>query len=111
MVCADAGLDLLERAVIFAVARAGEVTPGQHANLTPCVDWNLRELLTHTRDSARVLREAIRFSRVGLIGSGRHIDPAAALRAEAALLLSARAAGGAERQVAVDDRSLTVGLV
>jgi uncharacterized protein (TIGR03086 family) len=116
-----AGLGLLERAVAHALACADEVTPGQLANPTPCADWDLRALLAHICDSARVLREAISCGRVSRMPSQVHEPagpgprwrrhPATAFRAEARLLLGACAAESAEHQVAIGDRQLTAGLV
>jgi uncharacterized protein (TIGR03086 family) len=121
MVCAEVGLALLQRAGGFAVARAGEVTPRQLVNPTPCQGWDLRALLAHINESTQVLREAISSGQVGRvashlagradIGSPRDTDPATAFRAEAVLLLGACASCRAEQQVTIDDRSLTIGLV
>ena len=121
MVRADAGLALLKRAVGYAVARSDEVTPRQLANPTPCAGWDLRTLLAHISESTQLLREAIGSGCVGSaagraadregIGSTRQIDPAAAFRADAALLLGACADRGTERQVTIDDSYLSVGLV
>src|SRR5215469_3891772 len=121
MVRAEVGLALLKRAVGFAVACAGEVTPRQLANPTPCPGWDLRALLAHVNESTQVLREAISSGRVGRtashpadrveIESPRDTDPASAFRSEAVLLLGVCAACRAEQQVTIDDRYLTAGLV
>jgi uncharacterized protein (TIGR03086 family) len=116
-----AGLTLLSRAVGYALSCTDEVTPGQLGNPTPCADWDLRALLAHICDSARVLGEAISCGCIGgvldqasqVAGPGPHIrsHPAAAFRAEAGLLLRACAADSAERHVTIGDRQLTADLV
>ena len=112
-------LALLKRAAGFALICAGDVTPGELANPTPCDRWDLRALLAHCSDSALVLREAIGSGCVGppltdaRPGSGprRCQDPAAVFRAEARMLLDACALAGAQRQVEVGDRHLAIAIV
>jgi len=116
-----AGLALLSRAVSYALACTDDVTPGKLANPTPCADWDLRALLAHICDSARVLREAIscgcisgmpgQVSQVADPGPRIRSHPAAAFRAEAGLLLSVCAAQSADRHVTIGDRQLTADLV
>jgi uncharacterized protein (TIGR03086 family) len=116
-----AGVDLLERAVGHALACTNEVTPGQLASPTPCAEWDLRTLLAHICDSARVLREAIICGRISRMlsqvpepagpGPRWRTHPAAAFRAEARLLLGACAAESSERHVTIGDRQLTADLV
>jgi uncharacterized protein (TIGR03086 family) len=115
-----AGLALLSRAVTYTLACTDVVTPGQLANPTPCADWDLRALLGHICDSARVLREAIscgcissmpgQVSQVADPGPRIRSHPAAVFRAEAGLLLRACAAESAERHVTIGDRHLTADL-
>jgi uncharacterized protein (TIGR03086 family) len=119
MASVSAGLALLKRAVGFALVCAGEVTPGQLANPTPCHGWDLRALLAHSSDSASVLRQAIGSGCVGppaiaeaqpRFWPRRCQDPAAVFRAEARTLLGACAVGS-QPQVALGDRHLAIAVV
>src|SRR5215831_14880055 len=108
---------LLEHAVGYALASAGQATP-QHLPLpTPCEGWDLRTLLLHVTDSLGVLTEAIRTAQVGPGPPPPHeptaeADPLTCLRRRARALLGACAAAGPEeRLVAIGDRELATGMV
>jgi uncharacterized protein (TIGR03086 family) len=108
---------LLEQAVSYALASAGQATPQLLPLPTPCEGWNLRTLLLHVSDSLGVLAEAMR---TGHVGPGPPpapeptvaADPLTCLRRQARDLLGTCAAASAEeRLVAIADRELTTSLV
>jgi len=120
MASVSSELALLERAVGFALVCADDATPAKMGNRTPCVRWDLRTLLAHSTDSVCVLREAISSGCISPpamadaepgVWPRRCLDPAAAFRAEAKMLLEACAVAGAERQVAVGDRHIAIAIV
>ena len=108
---------LLEHAVSYALASAGQATPQLLPLATPCEGWDLRTLLLHVSDSLGVLAEAMRAGHVGLgpppdDEPTAEADPVACLRRRARALLGACAAAGAEeRLVAIGDRELTTNMV
>ena len=117
MAASPAAPGLLEHAVSYALASAGQATPRLLPLPTPCAGWDLRTLLLHVSDSLGVLAEAMRAGHIGLGAPPPHeptaeADPVACLRRRARDLLGACAAASAEeRLVAIGDRELTVNLV
>jgi uncharacterized protein (TIGR03086 family) len=110
------GVGLLESAVSYALASAGQATPQQLPLATPCTDWDLRMLLHHVSDSLDVLSETIRTGCAGLDpppdDDGPGLDPVSALRHRASTLLATCAAAEPpDRLVAIADRELTTGVV
>jgi len=107
------GVDLLERAINYALGALHGVTGTDLAAPTPCVGWDLRALLGHLDDSLLALREAADTGRVSLAGAPDPVDPVAAVRSHACELLGAWTAPAAtgSRDVAVDDLALTTGIV
>ena len=117
MAALTAAPGLLEHAVSYTLASAGQVTPQLLPLPTPCEGWDLRTLLLHVSDSLGVLTEAMR---TGQVGPGpapgdeptAEADPLGCLRRRALALLRACAAAGAEeRFVAIADRELTTSML
>jgi uncharacterized protein (TIGR03086 family) len=108
---------LLEHAVSYALASAGQVTPQLLPLATPCEGWDLRTLLLHVSDSLAVLAEVMRAGHIALGPLPGHeptteADPVACLRRQARDLLGAcTSASAEERLVAIGDRELTASRV
>ena len=117
MAALTAAPGLLEHAVSYTLASAGQVTPQLLPLPTPCEKWDLRTLLLHVTDSLGVLAEAMHGGQIGLSpppddDPTTEADPLAALRHQARALLGTCAAAGAhERLVAIADRELTTSMV
>ena len=61
-----AGVAVLERAIAYALGSLALVTPPLLARPTPCVRWDLRDLLHHLNDSMAALQEAAETGRVAI---------------------------------------------
>jgi uncharacterized protein (TIGR03086 family) len=116
MAALSRGLELLESAVRYALARAAMATPLLLSRPTPCLGWDLETLLDHLSDSMAVLHEAI--AAAGASPPAAHPrpgpgpDPVARLRGQAIGLLGVcGTAGPAKRLVAIGDRELTASMV
>jgi uncharacterized protein (TIGR03086 family) len=59
-----AGVAILERAIAYALGSLSLVTPPLLMRPTPCVRWDLRDLLHHFSDSMAALQEAAECGRV-----------------------------------------------
>ncbi len=117
------GVELLERAIGYALGAVQGVTPALLAQPTPCREWNLEALLRHVDDSLAALQEGIGGRVVcldpaaepGLAAAGHGewaADPARRFRDRARRLLGALTrAGGHDRIVAVADLPLAVGVL
>jgi uncharacterized protein (TIGR03086 family) len=118
---------LLDRAVRYALAAAGQVTPQLLPGPTPCPDWDLGRLLVHLGDSLDALAAGLSARSVGLCSPGCGAEgPAGApsapddgddgllagLAVRAAMLLAACAeVPGGQEPVAVGDQLLTTSVV
>jgi uncharacterized protein (TIGR03086 family) len=106
---------LLEHAVSYTLASAGQATPQLMPLATPCEGWDLRALLLHVSDSLAVLADAMRSDHIALApppDPTTAADPVPCLRRQARDLLGACAAAGAQqRLVAIADRELTTSMV
>jgi uncharacterized protein (TIGR03086 family) len=108
---------LLEHAVSYTLASAGQATPRLLPLATPCQGWDLRTLLLHVSDSLAVLADAMRADHITLApppspDPTTAADPVHYLRRQARNLLGACAAADAdERLVAIADRELTASMV
>ena len=95
-------VDLIERAISYALGNLREVTSAALIRPTPCREWDLRALLRHMDDSLIALQEASDLGHVALGPVPCQADPAAnlvaVLRARACRLLGAWA--GAARDAA-----------
>jgi uncharacterized protein (TIGR03086 family) len=109
-------LDLLQRGVHYTIGAVNQVTTDLFDAVTPCRDWNLRELLTHLNDSMDVLCEAMD---CGAIGPGeasppltREPDPIVVFHVRARRILRAWGSfAGTDHSIAIIDRSLMVSMV
>jgi uncharacterized protein (TIGR03086 family) len=103
-------LELLERAVGYAVGALHEVEPQFLSRPTPCSRWNLLLLLRHLASSIDALHEGIAAGCVSALPddiSGPPDDLAAAVREAACRLLSASmTADGRDRTLMIGDRPL-----
>jgi uncharacterized protein (TIGR03086 family) len=103
---------LLEPAIDYVLGSASSVTPRLLSRPTPCVAWDLGQLLEHVNESLAALHEGMATGRVGL-GPGAETarDPAAGLvttlrdRAERVLGVSG-SVGGRHRVIGIADRCL-----
>jgi len=84
------GVDLLARAIDYALGSLDTVTPESLSRPTPCAEWDLRALLDHLNDSLLALHEAAALGRVFPDeGDYESADPVALLRDRATRLLGA----------------------
>lgn len=103
--------DLMAMAIRYTLGSLSYVTPASLSGPTPCAAWDLAALLAHVSDSLAALHDAVATGCVSLEPAAQtQAIPAdglvAALRAQAAQLLAASAASGADRPVAIADRRL-----
>ena len=117
MAALTAAAGVLEHAVSYALASAGQATPQLLPLATPCEGWDLRTLLLHLTDSLAVLADAMRADHIALApppppDPTTATDPLPCLRRQARDLLGACAAAGAQqRLVAIADRELTTSMI
>jgi uncharacterized protein (TIGR03086 family) len=99
--------ELLERSLAYALGSVAGVGPRGLGRRTPCVQWDLGELLVHLDDSLDALHEGLTGGRIGLFPGEPGADPACGFRRRAGAVLGAWAAGPTE-QVLVGRRPLEV---
>ncbi|MCS7481663.1 TIGR03086 family metal-binding protein [Umezawaea endophytica] len=105
-------VDLLERAVAYALGCLHGVTPDALSRPTPCRDWDLRALLRHLVDSLAALREAADDGHVDLEPPPvDHDDPIAATRDHARRLLGAWTARDGRPEVSIGGCPVTTDIV
>jgi uncharacterized protein (TIGR03086 family) len=84
-----AGTAAFQRALRYALAAAGHVTPDLLARPTPCRGWDLRMLLLHATDSLAALAEGLYDGRVLLYAQAdAAADPGVLFRQRARRLLA-----------------------
>jgi uncharacterized protein (TIGR03086 family) len=116
------GVELLERAIAYALGAVQGVTPSLLEAPTPCRDWDLRELLHHVDDSLAALHEGLGSSAVGpdpagdpgSAGGARADpagDPARRFRDRARRLLETLTRAGDGEVVAVADLPLSAAML
>jgi uncharacterized protein (TIGR03086 family) len=109
------GVELLERAIAYALGAVQGVTPSLLEVPTPCRGWDLRGLLDHVDDSLAALHEGLGGHRVGPDPAhDEHLagDPARRFRDRARRLLGALTrADGQDRVVAVADLPLAASVL
>lgn len=107
------GVELLERAIAYALGSMQLITPDAMTRPTPCAAWNLHMLLRHMDESLVALTEAVDTGHIDLAASGDMPadDPVGVLRTRACNLLGQCAAGRGPRTVSVADASLTADVV
>lgn len=82
------GVDLLERAISFALSGLVHVTEEDLSRPTPCADWDLRALLNHLAESVDAVREGIEGGRIDLqTVLEQPVDPVALVRSRVVWLL------------------------
>lgn len=104
------GVELLERAVGYALGAVHTVTPALLSRPTPCRDWDLRALLRHLNESVAALHEGASAGCIAVEGDAADAmtDPIRTFRERAGMLLGAWPAAGA--LIVVDDCPLATDL-
>lgn len=89
-------VDLLERAIAYALGAVHAVTPTLLSRPTPCRDWNLLALLRHLNESVAALHEgaSVGFIAVEAAAPPPANDPVRTFRERAGRLLGAWPATG-----------------
>lgn len=82
------GMELLERAISFAVSAFGEVTPDRLSAATPCATWCVQDVMDHLNDSMSTIGEAFDDGWVHLEMDPRKQCPVAVLQDSARALLA-----------------------
>jgi uncharacterized protein (TIGR03086 family) len=107
-------VELLERAIAYALGALRGAEPALLSRPTPCSGWNLHVLLRHTADSLEALGEAFATGRISLAESPGPAagDPVHAVRAAAGRLLGEAALDAdPDRRVLIGDHVLMTGVV
>lgn len=79
-----ARVELVRRAISYALDAVDAVAPEMLARPTPCQGWDLRMLLRHACESSAALQEAVDAGRIGLTaapGDDAATDPTGVFRA------------------------------
>jgi uncharacterized protein (TIGR03086 family) len=109
------GVELLERALNYALGSLRLVTPPAMAHPTSCRSWDLRALLRHIDDSLSALHEAGAFGYVDIEAAEDDrdptVDPVSTLRNRACLLLGAWTNADSPRVISIADHPLTTCIV
>lgn len=105
------GVELLERAVGFALGSLSAVTPESLAAPTPCTGWNVQQLMDHLNDGMLALGEAFDDGQVRLDAECEPCCPLDRLQASASVLLGALAIGERGWPVSVGGCPMTAELV
>ncbi|WP_026874994.1 TIGR03086 family metal-binding protein [Jiangella gansuensis] len=109
------GVELLDRAVAYALGSLSVVGPAALARATPCAGWDLRTLLWHVDESLTTLVEAADTAAVAVgvqpAQGAPTDDPVSAIKASACRLLARCAASGGPGTVAVGGHRLDVDVV
>lgn len=110
----NSDVDLLQRAVNFALSALDTVTPDRMSQPTPCSQWDLQMLLEHASESVAALHEGLDRGRVDLfstVADDIAADPASLFRARLTRLVDNwTASDAAARRVAIADRVLPLSL-
>lgn len=105
------GVDLLARAVGYAVACLDTASAPDLTRPTPCAGWDLRALLDHVNDSLLALHEAAALGRVFPETGDYAADPIAVLRDRADRLVGAWTPPVPRREIALGELALTTAIV
>jgi uncharacterized protein (TIGR03086 family) len=106
-----AGVAVLERSVSYALGSLALVTPPLLIRPTPCVRWDLRDLLHHLNDSMAALQEAASCGEVALTPPPDADAVIEETRDRAVQLLGAWTNGPCAPTVRVADAPLTAPLI
>ncbi|PRX50371.1 uncharacterized protein (TIGR03086 family) [Prauserella shujinwangii] len=111
----SAGLDLLERAISYALGSLRLVPAGALEWPTPCRDWDLGSLLGHLDDSLLALTEAVDLGRVPLARAPEEpagpAHPVVVVRRRARSLLGAWAGAAGPDPVEIGGTRLAAAVV
>lgn len=105
------GIDLLERAIGYALGTLHLVTPEAMDNPTPCTEWTLHQLLAHLNDSLQALTDALAVGYVSAEPLPGQTCPVAVLQSEASRLLGALSATRGPQAVSIAGCPLSVTVV
>jgi uncharacterized protein (TIGR03086 family) len=106
-----AGVAVLERAVAYCLGSVTLVSPALLIRPTPCVRWDLRDLLEHLIDSMAALEEAAATRQVTLTPPADAGDVIPRVRQRASLLLGAWSQACGAFSVRVEQARLSAPLV
>jgi len=109
-----ASVDLLERAIGYALGSVALVRPELMGSATPCQGWDLSTLLRHLNSSIAALHEGVHTRHVDAVSvdPGRGADPVADFRTGAGQLLGAwTATGSCAQGITIVDRPLAAAIV
>jgi len=109
-----ADLELLQRAARYALVAIDVVTPEVLTRPTPCRQWNLHMLLSHTCESVAAFQEGLDDGRVALFPADRDAtarNPTDVLRGSLNRLVDVWTATGGERNVAVADHRIPLSMI
>jgi uncharacterized protein (TIGR03086 family) len=106
-----AGVAVLERSISYALGSLALVTPPMLVRPTPCVRWDLRDLLHHFNDSMTALQEAASCGRVSLTPQPDGDAVILETRNRAVQLLGAWTNGPSASTVRVEAATLTAPIV
>jgi uncharacterized protein (TIGR03086 family) len=110
----SAEVEMLRRAVDYALTAVDTVTSDVLSQPTPCSKWNLRMLLSHTCESVAAFQEGLASGRVRLFPTEDNdtaSDPTGCLRVRLIQLCDEWTATGAGRIIAVADHRIPQSLV
>lgn len=110
-VAVGGAVELLERAVGYALGSLHEVTPESMAGPTPCAGWTLHRLMAHLDDGLQALYGALDEGAVDVEPIVQETCPVAVLQARASGLLGALSAPGGREAVRIGGCELTTALV
>ncbi|TDE09102.1 TIGR03086 family metal-binding protein [Jiangella asiatica] len=111
---AASGVELLERAVAYALGSLNLVAPALMVRPTPCAGWDLRTLLWHVDDSLTALCEAAGSGSLAVDAvpaATGDLDPVEAVKASACRLLGRCAAADGPAVVSVGGHRLGLDVV
>jgi uncharacterized protein (TIGR03086 family) len=109
-----AHVELLHGAVHYTLTAIDAVTPDLMTRPTPCKQWNLRMLLSHTCESVVAFREGLDCGHVALFSADQDntaADPAESLRHRLTRLVEEWAAASDERTIAVADQRIPLSMI
>jgi uncharacterized protein (TIGR03086 family) len=107
-------VELLHRAAHYTLTAIDTVTPDLLTRPTPCEQWNLRMLLSHTCESVAVFQEALDCGHVALFPADHDktaADPTDSLRHRLARLVDEWTVAGDERNIAVADHRIPLSTI
>jgi uncharacterized protein (TIGR03086 family) len=107
-------VELLRRAAHYTLTAIDTVTPDLLTRPTPCTQWNLRMLLSHTCESVSAFQESLDCGRITLFPADHDkiaADPTDCLRHRLTRLVEDWTAAGDERNIAVADHRIPLSTI